>query len=61
MAGDVLLRETVDDSVDAAGVNVFGAGLGLKDVLAEEVVLAWDDPVVLKVKNFLREMLSFTV
>jgi len=56
-----LLRETVDDSVDAAGVNVFGAGLGLKDVLAEEVVLAWDDPVVLKVKNFLREMLSFTV
>ena len=44
---NILLREPVYYAVDAARVNVLSASLSLKYVLAEEVVLAWDDTVML--------------
>ena len=47
MTRNILLREPVYNAVDAARVNVLSASLSLKNVLAEEVVLAWNDTVVL--------------
>ena len=57
----ILLAEAVDDSIDAHRVNVGITWLGLEHILAEEVVLARDDPIVLQVKYLLGEVLPLSV
>lgn len=61
MSADVLLGQSVDDTVDATRIDVLGSRLRLKHILTEKVVLSGHDAIVLNVKNLLREMLAFSV
>ena len=61
MPTNVLLREPVDYPIDATGVHMFHARLRLQHILAEEVVFARYDPVMLNIDDLLREVLSFTI